>query len=282
MTSGQKLVDFFKSEYWDNALRHLNNPDTHHVHVYINTSIEPKDLEKALLAYFDAKGMQSQRHIDHMAPRFGTGALHGIHPKGLPHFDIMFNYKKDVVIEPMDPLEAEMGSNLKAWGKEYMTEYYKNFQFRPFDDAAKKALEQYFASAHFAKGLEHVMDEENVHVHLNTETSIDPLIIKEYAEKELAKRGFELEEAVDCVFCAKGAYYQGKVVFLSKKPERVFDISWKFNPKVLIEPTADWIVFKDQKGHDVWTKTMLKETVLDKGVWQGLSPQDIEYVRQNA
>ncbi len=281
MTYGKRIAEFFKSPYWSEVEKYLNNPDTHHVHVYVNTSVDPKDLEKAVLAYLDARGWGSRRKIDHMAPRLGTGALHGIHPRGKPHFDIMFNYKEDVLLEPMEPMEGEMGSNLLAWGKEYMKNYLKNYRFRPFDEKAQKALEEYFLSEHWEKGLEKVFPEENVHVHINTETSIDPAIIEEHALKALARKGWEIEEAVQCVFVAKGAYYQGKVVFLSNKPEKVFDISWKYNAKVYIAPTEDWIVWKDQAGCDVWTMRMLQETVLNKGVWKRLSDEDIRYVREN-
>lgn len=282
MNFGKQILDFFKSDYWAKVEEHLNNPDTHHVHVYVNTSVEPHDLEKALLAYFDAKGWGSRRKIDHMAPRLGTGALHGIHPVGKPHFDIMFNYKEEVILEPMDPLDGEMGSNLLAWGDKYMENYMKNYHPRPFDAFAEEALEKYFKSEHWEKGLEKVLPEDHVHVHINTETSIDPEMIRKYALKALAKKGWEVEEAVHCVFAAKGAYYQGKIVFLCNKPMRVFDISWKYNAKVCIVPTEDWIVWKDQKHHDVWTKQMLQETVLDKGTWKGLSDEDIKYIRENA
>ncbi|MCL4440750.1 MAG: hypothetical protein M1609_09250 [Firmicutes bacterium] len=281
MEYGKQIAQFFQSDYWAQVEKHLNNPDTHHVHVYVNTSIEPRDLEKALQAYLDARGWGRRRKIDHMAPKLGTGALHGIHPHGKPHFDIMFNYKADAVLEPMDPLDGEMGSNLVAWGTEYMNNYLQNYHFRPFDEAAGKALEDYFRSEHWHKGLETVLPDENVHVHINTETSIDPQKIKEYALQSLAARGWDIEEAVQCVFIAKGAYYQGKIVFLSNKPEKVFDISWKYNAKVYIIPTEDWIVWKDQAGCDVWTKQMLRETVLEKGVWKRLSDEDIRYIREN-
>ena len=281
MMYGKQIADFFKSDFWREVEKHLNNPDSHHIHVYVNTSIDPKDLEKALLAYLDAKGWGSRRKIDHMAPRLGTGALHGIHPHGKPHFDIMFDYKEDAILEPMEPMKGEMGSNLLAWGTEYMNNYLKNYRFRPVDDKVKAALEEYFESEHWNEGLEKVLPEENVHVHINTETSIDPELIKEYALKALAKKGWDIEEAVQCVFCAKGAYYQGKIVFLSNKPEKVFDISWKYNPKVYIAPTEDWIVWKDQQGHDVWTFKMLEDSVLKDGKWKKLRDEDIKYVKEN-
>ncbi len=281
MNYGQQIVDFFKSDYWAEVERHLNNPDTHHVHVYVNTCIDPKDFEKALLAYLDATGVGSRRKIDHMAPRLGTGALHGIHPYGKPHFDIMYNYKQDTILEPMDPLEGEMGKNLLAWGTEYMNNYLKNFQFRPTDERVIHALEEYFKSEHWEKGLEHVLPEDNVHVHINTETSIGPEVIREYALKALATKGWEIEEAIQCVFCAKGAYYQGKIVFLATKPERVFDISWKYNPKVYIARTEDWIVWKDQQGYDIWTKQMLEKSVLEKGTWKKLTEEDVQYIKEN-
>lgn len=278
---GQQLVDFFKSEFWSKVEQELNNPANHHIHVYVSTSIEPKDLEQAVIAYLDAKGWGSGRRIDHMAPKLGTGALHGIHPHGKPHFDIMYNYKEGAILEPMDPFDGEMGSNLRAWDDKYMEHYLANFTFRPHDEVSRRALEEYFASEHWEKGLELVLPEENVHVHINTETSIDPELIKDYALQALARKGWKIDEAVQCVFVAKGAYYQGKVVFLAREPERVFDISWKYNAKALIQPTEDWIVWQDQRGYDIWTKTMLRESVLAKGTWLRLDPDDVEYVRSN-
>lgn len=258
MKFAQSVVDYFKSDHWQEIIRRAKDDDTNHVHAYVETSLDPHYLEQAVLFYFWAKGYGSRRKIDHMSPKKGLAALHGIHPKAeIAHFDLHWIFNPDVSVIPMQE-GGEMGKNLVSWGKEYMNDFLSKFTFRKMDEEAKAGLAKFFKSDHWENGLKKVLDPNNVHNHINTDTSVHPEEIRQMALKDLAERGWKVDESVHCVFKAKEGY-RGKVVFLCLEPMRVFDISWRFSDETIIEPVGDYTVFPDQIGYDTWTYEMHAE-----------------------
>jgi hypothetical protein len=258
----QKVVDYFMSDHWQETINLAKDPDTNHVHSYVETSLDPKCFEQVLLFYLYAKGYGSRRKIDHMSPKLGLGSLHGVHPKAhIAHFDVSWVYNPDVVLRPMQN-GGEQGKNLLAWGDRYMEEFIAKYPFREMNGEDEAILKAYFKSDHWVNGLKSVLNPYNVHNHINTDTSIHPDYIREAALADLKERGWKVDECVHCVFLAKEGY-RGKSVFLCLEPERVFDISWRFNPDVVIEPVSDYTVFEDQIGYDAWTVEM-HEQMLDE------------------
>jgi len=57
--------------------------------------------------------------------------------------------------------------------------------------------------------------------------------------------------------------YQGKLVFMCRSPEKVFDIGWRYDPNVVITPVMEKWIFNENPGYDVWTLEML-EKVMDQ------------------
>jgi len=261
----KKLVEevkyyFAESDHWRRLCGALQDPDPQgtHIHAYVETSVHPDSLEAIMVGYFERMGWPSARKIDHMAPKAGMGSLHGIEPKGKPHFDYQWFFNKDVGIRPCEG--GESGCNLLIWNRWYINQFYRQFPFRQVGEKEEKALEEYFKSEHFLKGLEFPVMPTTNHMHINVHSSVHPDYIQKYAEAALQRKGWEIYYVCPNVYLV-GGNYRGKLVFMGKKPEVVFDIGWKFTPEVVIEPAWETWIFEENPGYDVWTSDMLDEVM---------------------
>jgi hypothetical protein len=247
---------FTTSDHWRRLVSSLNDPDPHdtHIHSYVDTSIHPRSLEEIITGYFDLLGWPSSRRVDHMSPAAGMGSLHGIEPQGKPHFDFQWFFDATVGIQGSS--RGESGCNLLIWNKWYIQHFYKDFQFRTVGDAEEKVLEEYFRSDHWHEGLKIVEDPDTNHMHINVETSVHPDVIAKFALKALKERGWEVFYVCPNVYLVEGKY-RGKLVFMGRKPEEVYDIGWNFNPDVIIRPAVEPWIFSTRIGYDVWDREML-------------------------
>ena len=253
------LTGYFRSsDQWMRLLMVLQDPDPHntHIHFYMETCIHPTSLEKIVVGFFDLIGWPSARKIDWLTPKKGMGSLHGIEPKGKPHFDICWVYNKDVAVKPMEG--GEGGNNLLCWNRWYIETFYKEYPFRRATAADEKALEQYFKSDHWEKGLEIVKRRNTRHTHFNIETCIHPEDIRRHGLQALKSRGWEVYYVCPNVYLV-GGKYTGKLVFMGKKPEEVYDIGWKFNPKVSIKPAEEPWNTPEPIGYDWLTWEMVED-----------------------
>ena len=266
---------FVDSDQWHRLCAALPDPDPHgsHLHAYVETSVHPDSLEAIMTGYFARVGWPSSRKIDHMSPRAGMGSLHGIEPEGKVHFDFQWFFREEAGLRPLDG--GESGCNLLVWNRWYINQYYRQFQFREVGTAEKKALEAYFKSDHFLKGLEYPVMPTTCHIHINVHTSLHPDIIQPYAEEALHREGFKIYYTCPNVYLVDGKY-RGKLVFMGQQPEVVFDIGWKFDPNVVIEPAWEPWIFEGHPGYDVWTTAMLDE-VMDEN-YVRLSDEEIAAV----
>lgn len=253
---------FARSDHWRRlcaALQGDPDPEGSHVHAYVETSVHPASLEKVMVGYFDRLGWPSARKIDHMAPKKGMGSLHGVEPKGKPHFDFQWFFKKDVGLKACE--SGESGCNLLVWNRWYIDNYYLQFPFRTVGAQEEKALAQYFKSEHFVKGMEFPVKPTTNHMHINVHSSVHPDYIQKYAEAAIARAGWKLYYTCPNVYMADGKNYRGKLVFMCQDPEVVFDIGWLFTPDVVIEPAMEKWIFEANPGYDVWTSDMLAEVM---------------------
>ena len=259
---GEVTRYFAQSDHWRRlcaALQGDTDPEGSHVHAYVETSVHPDSLEAIMVGYFEKLGWPSSRKVDHMAPKKGMGSLHGIEPEGKPHFDYQWFFNKDVGLRPIDG--GESGCNLLVWNRWYINQFYKQFPFRNVGPDEEKALETYFKGDHFLKGLEFPVMPTTNHMHINVHTSVHPDNMQKFAETALAREGFDLFYTCPNVYLADGRNYRGKLVFMCREPEVVFDIGWLFTPDVVIEPAMETWIFDDHPGYDVWTSAMLDEVM---------------------
>ena len=223
--------------------------------------------------YFQLMGCPSARKIDHMAPKEGMGSLHGVEPKGKPHFDYQWFFKNDVGLRACDG--GESGCNLLVWNRWYINRFYSQFPFIPAGSKEDKALEAYFKSDHFLRGLEYPVMPTTNHMHINVHTGLHPEVIRKHAEAALAREGISIYYTCPNVYLV-GGKYRGKLVFMSKEPEVVFDIGWKFEPAAVIEPAMEPWIFDSTPGYDVWGSDMLAR-VMNAG-YVRLTDEQIEDV----
>jgi len=276
---GEVTSYFAQSDHWRRlcaALQGDPDPEGAHVHAYVETSVHPESLEAIMVGYFKKLGWPSSRKIDHMAPKKGMGSLHGIEPEGKPHFDYQWFFNNEVGLRPTDG--GESGCNLLVWNRWYINQFYKQFPFREIGYEEEKALEAYFKSDHFLKGLEFPVMPTTNHMHINVHTSVHPNQMQKFAEAALAREGFDLFYTCPNVYMADGKNYRGKLVFMCKDPQVVFDIGWLFTPDVVIEPAMEKWIFEANPGYDVWTTAMLNE-VMDES-YVKLSEAEIREVLQ--
>ena len=268
---------FVGSDHWRRlcaALQGDPDPEGSHVHAYVETSVHPDSLEAIMAGYFEHLGWPSARKIDHMAPKRGMGSLHGVEPQGKPHFDYQWFFKKDVGLRPCEG--GESGCNLLVWNRWYINKFYQQFPFREVGPTEEKSLEDYFKSEHFLKGLEFPVKPNTNHMHINVHASVHPDHIQKFAEVALKREGFELYYTCPNVYLADGKNYRGKLVFMCKNPEVVFDIGWLFTPEVVIEPAMETWIFEANPGYDVWTSDLLSEVMEEDYV--RLTEEEIEQV----
>ncbi len=257
----QEVKDYFAiSDHWRRLCASLQDPDPQgtHIHSYVETSVHPDSLEAIMCGYFDKLGCPSSRKIDHMAPKAGMGSLHGIEPKGRPHFDYQWFFKPEVGLKACEA--GESGCNLLIWNRWYINAFYRQFPFRTVGAAEEKAVEAYFKGDHFLKGLEFPVMPTTNHMHINVHTSLHPDVLQKHAEAAFARIGLKIYYTCPNVYTVAGKY-RGKLVFMGKSPEVVFDIGWQFVPDVILEPAREPWIFEANPGYDVWTSEMLAKVM---------------------
>jgi len=273
------VIDYFGSDQWRRlmgALREDTDPKRTHAHVYAETCVDPLALQKIIEGYLDRKGFPSARRIDVMAPKAGMGSLHGIEPRGLAHFDWNWFYNPDVALAATDGgAKGESGCNLLVWNRSYIDEFYSDFAFREVGSAEEDALRKFFASDFWHNGLAACTQRNVCHGHVNCYTSIHPEVIRKFAEDALREKGWEIYYTCPNVYLVDGKY-TGKLVFMGKKPEAVYDLGWKFKADVAIEPATEPFVFKDSVGYDLWTMALLEPVLAQP--YLKLSDEDVQRV----
>jgi len=261
----QDVIAYFKGDQWRRmaaALEQDPEPRGTHAHIFVETCVHPNNIEELICGFFAQRGAPSARRIDYMAPRPGEmGSLHGVEPKGQPHFDFNFFYNPNVALAGSEGgAHGESGCNLCIWNRRYINAFYADFPFRQVGEAEEEKIRQYFRSEHWHRGVEMSILPDTNHQHINAYTSVHPEVLRRFAEESLAAKGWEIYYTCPNVYLVNGRY-TGKLVFMGKNPEAVYDLGWMFKPDVVLEPALDDWVFKNGKGYDTWT-TPMREPVM--------------------
>ncbi len=261
----QGVIDYFRSDQWRRVMAFLiQDPDPQgtHAHVYTETCVDPLALQRVMEGYLARRGYPSARRIDLMSPRRGFGSMHGIEPKGLPHFDWNWSYNHKVALAAADGSAlGESGCNFVGWNRAYMDEFYSDFPLRTaIGPVEAEALRAFFRSEYWHRGLEICTRPTTNHGHINCHTSVHPNIVQKFAEESLRQKGWQIYYTCPNVYLV-GGKYTGKLVFLGKNPEAVYDLGWKFRSDVVIAPVDEPWVFKDQVGYDIWSQDLLEEVL---------------------
>lgn len=283
------VVNYFKSDQWEELMRQLTQTEEelYHTHVYVENKIAMESICRLLERYFKRKGMPLDRKIDAVAPAMDVIGAHSVHPHDpekamyIPAFDFFWKYNPNVVLKPADPSKlSEEGKTILTWGKKYMDNFLKKFDFKCVGPKEEREIREWFESAQWKKGLRWVEDPRYSHVHINVEISFHPWILKMFATEALRTIGWKLDHVIPCVFHIPEGY-QGKIVFLTGYPEEVWDIAWGYNPNVVIRPaTKQFAGSAPEDGdvaYDVFTKSYADE-LMTKYEYERLTNEQIDEI----
>ena len=254
------VIAYFRSDQWRRLWAMLvqdTDPRRTHAHVYAETCVDPGALQRIIEGHLAQLGRPIARRIDVMAPKAGMGSLHGVEPKGLAHFDWNWFFNPEVALAGTQGGEkGESGCNLLGWNGTYIEEFYSGFPFRSAGPRDEDALRAFFKSDYWHDGLAACTRPDTNHGHINCYTSIHPGTIRLFAEESLREKGWEIYYTCPNVYLVDGQY-TGKLVFMGKKPEAVYDLGWKFKADTVIGEVNDHWVFADQVNYDIWTQAMV-------------------------
>jgi hypothetical protein len=272
----ETIAAYFRSEHWNKVIEVLSITEepVYHAHAYVETQIHPMSLEEIVKGYFEKTGRPVHRKIELFTSGqvADSGSIHGIEPHGMPHFDLLWKYSPTALLAP-----AKREHNVEYWGKSYMDDFYKKYPFKTELNAEEQAeLEAYFETAAFRKYCELNEHPDVVHIHANVETSAHPDLIRAAALKAMAKRGWDVVEAVPVAFQMRGQMH-GKVVFIGNTPEKIFDIAWAFNPAVTLIPSTRYWLTTENPTYDARTMHELP-LLLKRDPYRLLSLKEIEAV----
>lgn len=272
-----EIVEYFKSEQWTKLMEILNEKDehVHHIHIYVDTKLNPWCMEQLLKYYFEKIGHPVERKIEIFTSGqvLGSGTIHGVEPKGLTHFDMIFRYCDDVAIKPTQNGKE----NVEYWGETYMEKFHAQYNLKTeLTEEEQKEVEAYFESDAWKDYVNLNEADHVVHIHANVETSVHPMVIRDYALKAMAKQGWEIDYAVPVAFNMRGQMH-GKVVFGGLKPEKMFDIAWAYNPTINLIPSTKYWLTTESPTYDA--RTMFEiPNLLKKNDFTLLSLEEMEEI----
>ncbi|MBU2535306.1 MAG: hypothetical protein KKD83_03950 [Chloroflexi bacterium] len=251
----ESIVGYFKSDQWHRFMQMLTQTDDpmYHMHIYVENSIHPESLRKLFTAYHKLKGIVLDRGIQ-FSGLPGVGMFINVQPvdsktrRFLANYELFWFYNPDVLIGPAEirpdadlnktPLYKDVQEdNLWGWGKKFMDDYYKQFDFKCVGPHEEAEIREYFKSDHFKKWLRLIDDSPADHIHCNVDINFDPWILKMYAVEALEEVGLKIDWVVPNVFRVPSGL-RGKLIFLCAHPEWQHDITWGYNPDVVIRPAT--------------------------------------------
>jgi hypothetical protein len=251
----ESVAGYFKTDQWQKFMKMLTQTDDPmgHMHIFVENSIDPVSLAKLFTDYHKQKGIPLDRGIQ-FSGLPGVGMFINVQPteaqtnRYLANYELFWFYNTDGLIAPAEirpgldltnnPLGKDIQEgNLHGWGKKFMDEYYKQFDFKCVGPLEENEIRKYFESDHFKKWIRLMFDSPADHVHCNVELNFDPGILKMYAVEALERVGLKVDWVIPNVFRVPSGY-RGKLIFLGAYPEWQHDICWDYNPDVVIRPAT--------------------------------------------
>lgn len=281
----QEIVAYFNGEQWQETLRLWKTTETpvYHVHVFVDTCIQYKSIERVMLASMEKHGLPLDRKIDYVGNP-GKGAIHGIHPKKdgfAPLTDWFFSYSDQCYLKPSPAERGERGQNLLWWGKEYMDEWFSQFDFKCVGYDEEKEIEAWFEKSLQWKQLGYYIPRfrelKISHLHCNVEINFDPKVLDLFARKYMEKMGWVIANATPCVYMCQGKY-TGKITYSLAYPQEVFDIAWQYNPEVVIRPASQYFVFPENPWFDMIPDSAFDETAVYGGEYIELTDGEVKTI----
>jgi hypothetical protein len=240
------VVSYFESYDWKELVKNMaRGKEVRHAHVYADSILHPEPLLRIVEEYFKAHGLPLQRGIYLLTPgpTHGMTDIYNIHPKpDWGHCELILRYSQDHILAPMTARGTRTGRTVDVWDDAFMENHYAKYNFKSKLTAEEeKALIGYFNSPEWEMQYLFMKGGTNRHTHSLVETSIHPELLNEYGVKAMEAKGFEVTKAVSVVYNIRN-FDVGKITYLLKKPEVMFELEWDYNPNIIIRPGAEPMV----------------------------------------
>jgi len=238
----EECVDFFNSSSeWNTVVAALQRgSDVRHLHLYLDTAIDHRDLEVIIRNYFYRKNWPLTRKIMYI-PGPGYVNIYNVHPEGRAHFEVIARFDPDTVIgpTPVGATHKDAGKNFAFWDVDYMEDFYTRtgHDFRTeLSEREVAEANRYFASAEWNEACEFMSRPGSLHCHAQVNTSIHPEVLRELAWKAMERRGWNVYWGVSVVYQPGADPERPKIVFLVSHPETQMEIEWFYHPHTLLQP----------------------------------------------
>lgn len=237
------VVNYFESDDWKELVRQMSRgKEVRHAHAYADSILHPEPLVKIVEEYFKAHGLPLQRKIYLLTPgpAHGMTDIYNIHPKpDWGHCELILRYSGDQILGPMAAGATRTGKTVEVWDDAFMQRHYAKYKFKTkLTSEEEKDLIGYFNSPEWELQFIFMMGGSNRHTHSLVETSIHPELLNEYGVKVMKAKGFEVTKAVSVVYNTRN-FDVGKITYLLKQPEVMFELEWDYNPNITIRPGAE-------------------------------------------
>lgn len=275
------IQQYFQGEQWSELQDRVENDAAHtyHAHIFVDTRLHPNSFCDVLRAYYRSRGMEISRAIEFQPSNVGHNMLHCVYPNGSFHYDIAWKYSPEAVLAPMDPQFVKEKNNLQIWGEKEIGEFFDQYPFVQPDGQAAQDIQKFFVSDDWKQTRDYVLDKTIAHFHLNVEMSIHPDALRDAGLAAIKKEGWELERVIHCIFSPTIDWTAGKVVYLLKEPEVMFDIAWKYNGDVSLRASTVHFMLPDSPKFDVRRKEKM-EFYTDQGDFITLTTGELDRLEQ--
>jgi hypothetical protein len=238
----EAVSDYFKSDQWKTAFDLIRNPKIEHIHIFIDSRLNPYTIDDVTVRYLEAQGY----HISHR-PYHGAIQDHklssNIEPDDLPPFEFYSFYNDDVIMAAQRGREAP-----EVWTNEEVQAFINHFEYveaTPRD--RKECLEYFMSSDHWVKAMKMVQDPDMEHLHINIESKLHPDVIRDCMLESFVKKGWDLNKIVHMIFSPsrlpkdQKRFYGKLMVMLRRPPVTRFDVAWIVNKNTTIRPATEFI-----------------------------------------
>lgn len=242
----QGILNYFETEQWKKAYDMIRSPEIDHIHVYVDSVLNPYTIDEIFVQYLIKEGYHFSKKPYHGAIQ-DIKLSSNIEADDLPPFEIFNYFNADVVLSPQHNREEP-----EYWTSNDVEEFFSKYNFKEINDQEKQELVDYFTSSkQWREAMELLTSEDMEHLHINIESKVHPKVIEQQLYKAFNNIGWVVNKIEHMIFSPTRLpkdqkKFYGKIMVMLKKPDITrFDIAWIFNPGVLVKPSTEFIANLD-------------------------------------
>ena len=274
----QGISDYFQSEQWKTAFEMIKDPAIDHIHVFVDSCLNPYTIDEVFVHYLTKQGHHFSRKPYHGAIQ-DIKLSSNIEADDLPPFEIFSYYNSDLVLSPKPGREE-----IEYWTAKDVEAFWSQFAYTDVKPEEEQEVRDYFTSSeHWRKAMEMVVDPDMEHLHINIETRVHPKVLAGYMREAFENQSWILNKIEHMIFSPSRLpkdqkQYYGKIMVMLKKPDITrFDVAYIFNPDVLIRPSTKFISYLEGVPEfDIGGTHQMVERYISLHDFVTLAPEDIQ------